>query len=210
MAATDVLTLAEAKQQLNLSGTTAYDTELPLWISGISERLDALIGPIVRRTISNELHDGGYHTIYLRHYPIRAITTVIEYNWLTPLTLAPESNPSKPADAYLTEAYEMDRTLISQRIRRRYGGITGLFVPGKQNVVCTYEAGRVDNTASVSGKIKIAAGVMLQNAWRSQEISTSHVGEFDVPASNFPRFAVPRFVRDMFTRELQEPRINVL
>lgn len=207
MATNDVITLTEAKQYLDVTGTTEHDTELPVFITAISRRLDNLIGPIVRRTVTSEKQDGGSTTIYLAKYPIYQITTVVEYDLTDPLTLSVESNTSKPADAYMLDPYGPDPTLYSNRLRRRYGGVSGTFVPGRLNVEITYQAGRVANTASVSEDVKLAAGMMLKNAWKSQEIGTTRIGDFDVPQSTFPTIAIPRFVKEMFKEELQEPRV---
>jgi len=81
VATLDVLTLTEAKEALNLTATQQYDaTELPAWITGVSARLDELVGPVVRRTITGETHDGGGHVIRLRYYPVTAVTSVTEYD----------------------------------------------------------------------------------------------------------------------------------
>ena len=43
--------------------------------------------------------------------------------------------------------------------------------------------------------------MMLKNAWRTQEMAVQELGEFDVPAQNFPRFGIPNYVSDMLAEE---------
>ena len=205
MATLDVITLAEGKSALNLTGTTAHDAELPGWITAVSKRLDRLIGPVVRRTITERRDGGGDHRIYLAKHPITSITSVTEYAGTVATVLTEETNAAKPADAYLVDTYEADPTLLSNVLRRRSGGVDVSFAVGARNIEVTYVAGRFATTASCDEDAKKAAGLMLLNLWRSQEDSTGQVGEFDVPQSNFPAFAVPRAVRQMFDGEIQDP-----
>ncbi|MFI9817577.1 hypothetical protein [Saccharothrix variisporea] len=210
MATLDVLTLTEAKQGLNEVNATGLDAELPAWITAVSLRLDQLVGPIVRRSVSESL-DGGRCTVHLHHYPVYSITTVTEYNHTTPTVLTAETNLSKPASAYLAEPYDVpvsladgsQLVLLSGAIRRRASGSDTWFPTGRRNVVIAYSAGRFADTASVDQRYKRAAVLCLQNIWQSQRISTAIEGEFDVPVSNFPRFVIPNAVKEMFPGEVQ-------
>ncbi|GGM64102.1 hypothetical protein GCM10012275_38290 [Longimycelium tulufanense] len=205
MATLDVLTLAEAKDALNLANTTAHDEELPAWITGVSLRLDELVGPVVQRTITAENQDGGGHLIFLEHHPITSITSVTEYDNTTATTLTEETNSTKPTDGFLTDRYSADRTLLSNILRRRSDNADAFFPPGRNNVEITYVAGRFADTASVDERYKRAAALMVINLWRSQQDSTGNVGEFDVPQLIFPTFSVPRAVRELLNGELQDP-----
>lgn len=201
----DLLTLAEAKQALNLSGTTAHDAELPGWITAVSQRLDELVGPVVQRTVTTERHNGGVHRIFLRNHPNTSITSVTEYAGTTGTALAEETNASKPNDAYLVEPYEADPAYLSSIVRRRSSDADTVFAPGRLNVEFTYVAGRFLDTASVAERFKTGARLTLQNLWRSQQEATGTVGEYDVPQNIFPRVTVPTAVRDMFDGEIQDP-----
>lgn len=209
MATLDVISLDEAKQAINGTGTTADDTELSLWISAVSQRLDELVGPVVVRTITGEAHDGGLYAVHLAHAPITSITSVTEYDNGTERVLTAETTTTRPTAGYVADRYEPNPALLSRLLRRRSNGADTKFAPGRGNVVASYTAGRFADTASVEKRYKLAANLMLINLWRSQQASTGAVGEYDVPASNFPTFAVPRAVREMFSRELQEPRVVV-
>ncbi|MEV5538480.1 hypothetical protein AB0L13_16615 [Saccharopolyspora shandongensis] len=209
MAALDVISLDEAKQAVNVTGTTEHDTELALWITAVSQRLDELVGPVVVRTITGEAHDGGRCLVMLAHYPVTSITSVSEYDSGTQVPLTAETLTTRPAAGYLADRYEPNPALLSRFVRRRSNGADAEFAAGRGNVVVSYSAGRFADTASVDPRFKAAANLMLINLWRSQQSSVGSVGEFDTPMSNFPTFAVPRAVREMLARELQEPIVGI-
>lgn len=201
----DVLTLAEGKAAAKLSGTVVYDaTLLPAWITGISLRLDKLVGPIVQRTVTAEKHSGGRKRIFLHHHPITSISSVVEYSGTVGLTLAEETNATKP-DGYIVEDYSANPTYLSNIVRRRIGGWDAVFAAGRRNVETSYVAGRFATTAAVDERFKRAASLTLINLWRSHQESTGQVGEFDVPFANFPTFAIPKAVRELFPGEIQDP-----
>ena len=56
----------------------------------MSRRLDRLCGPIVQRTITDEVHPGGCPSIRVRHWPVASFTTVTEYDATTPAVLTRE------------------------------------------------------------------------------------------------------------------------
>jgi hypothetical protein len=201
----DVLTLDEAKAAANVAGVTAYDLELPAWITAVSRRLDDAVGPIVRRTITSDLQDGGEgHEVRTAKYPVTSFNAVTEYQDTTATVLTRETNALKPSDAYLAEAYDPDPTLFSGRLRRRSGGSDSYYPQGRRNVEITYVAGRYATTASVDELFKLAARLTLLNLWNSQRPNTASVEEFDVPQSNFPRFAIPNAVRELLKAHWQE------
>lgn len=201
----DVLSLPEAKEALNLTAVATHDGELPKWITTVSRRLDRLCGPVVQRTVTSEKHDGGARRVFLRHHPNTSITSIVEYDGTVATTLTAETNATKPAHGYLAEDYEPDPSLLSSIVYRRSSGADATFTPGRKNVAVTYMAGRFSDAASVDERYKTAARLMLLNLWRSQQDGTGLVSEFDVPQSNFPRFAVPRAVRELLDGEIQDP-----
>jgi hypothetical protein len=218
VATLDLLTLQEAKLGLNEQNATGLDGKLPAWITAVSLRLDGLLGPIVRRTITAEQHDGGSGVIHLRHYPATSITTVTEYDDTTATLLVAETNAFKPADGYLVDPYPVPLTLadgtpvtlLSRRMHRRKSGKDSSFTSGRRNVEVTYVAGRFATTETVEERFKRAAVLTLQNLWQSQRNSTAMEGEFDVPVSNYPRFTIPNAVREMFPGELQDASTRFL
>lgn len=90
MSDTDIVDLAEAKAELNITVDT-YDTILSRWITAISELVDAACGPVVVRTVTAEAHNGGGSVLFLRQYPVLSVTTVTEYASGTPTTLTAEA-----------------------------------------------------------------------------------------------------------------------
>lgn len=200
----DILTLAEAKTALNLAGTTVHDAELPAWITAASRRLDRAVGPVIRRTVTAELHDGGGHEVRTALWPVASFTTVKEYANTTATTLTAETNTTKPADAYLAEPYGSDPTLFSGALRRRGTGSDRRFATGARNVEVTYVAGRYADTASVDEIFKTGARLVLQNFWNSQRPNIAQVGEFEIPTGNWPRFSIPNAVRELLYAHWQE------
>lgn len=204
----DVLTLEEAKQALNVTATVKHDAELPAYITATSDRLDRLIGPVVQRDITDEVHDGGREHIYLTFFPVVFVSTVVEHADTEPVVLEPETATAQPGEAYATHPYRRG-DLLSHRITRRSSSgrhRNARFAVGTNNITVSYVAGRCADTASVDPLYKHAAGLMLANFWRAQQDSSGSVGEFDVPQSSFPRWAVPRAVVQLVEDEVQQPR----
>jgi len=207
VAVLDVVTLAEAKAALNIDVLdTTQDTELAALITGVSHRLDSGVGPVVQRALTVR-HNGGRPAVQLKRRPAATFTTVTEYDsYGIAMVLTAEDEAIKPADSYLAERYEPNQSLFNGRLVRRRSGSDRCFEPGRANVVVVYTAGRAANTAVVEPIYKEAAQIMLANLWRSQEQSIASVGEFDVPAQAFPRFAVPNAVKQLLADEWQDYR----
>lgn len=199
MAATlDLLSDAEVQAALGLAGADSLAEAIS---TGVSLRLDELCGPVVQRTVTDETHDGGHPEVFLDQAPAASITSVVEYDGTTDTTLTAETNALKPADAYLAE-------LGPGIIRRRSSNADSLFPRGRRNIVVTYTAGRVADTASVTEKFKRAAVIMLQNLWRSHEFDVADFGDFDVPRRSIPRVAVPAAVQHLLADEWRDsPRV---
>lgn len=204
MSALDVLTLDEAKEALNVGGTTRYDAKLPAWITAVSGLLDKRAGPVVRRAVTDEPHDGSpTGAIWVNLWPVTSWTTVTEYSSTTATVLTLETNVLKPDHAFVAERYSQDPTLYSGRLRRRAAGVNWLFPSGYGNVVISYVAGRYLNTATVDERFKAAAKLMLENLWNSQRPNVAEVGEFEVPMGNWPRFAIPNAAKELLAGEWQ-------
>ncbi|MFI7678561.1 hypothetical protein [Actinophytocola sp. NPDC049390] len=203
MATLDVLTLAEGKAAVKQTATTASDDEIKRWITAVSLRLDELVGPVVRRAVTDEL-DGGDCSVFLTKYPVASITSVKEYDRDgTETVLTAETNPVKPADGYRTRKYSGDPTLLGNELLRRDTGYAAEFAAGEGNVVVEYTAGRFATTADVDERFKAAAKLMMKNVWRSEMTATQNVDEYDVPQSNFPTYVISKAVKDLFPGELQ-------
>lgn len=203
MATLDVITLEEARIALDVTQTDEHDDELPAYITAVSQRLDALIGPIVQRTVTDEKHNGGDgedRLIFLRHYPIASVASVTENG----IALVADT------DFYIDEYYANHEWLGN--IVERWDSSknrSSTWEKGRRNISVSYTAGRAVDTASVPELYKTAARLTLANFWRSQQDSSGGMGEFQVPQSYFPRWAIPQAVRQLLDNELQEPQLFI-
>lgn len=202
----DVLTLLEAKTSLGIAATdTQNDTALKQKITAVSRRLDRLCGPIVQRTVTDEVHPGGCPSIKVRRWPVASFTTVTEYDDGTAQVLTLEDFDTRPDDGYSPERWESTPTAVfNGTIWRRTSGHGSWFPSGPEAVKVTYVAGRAANTAAVDPAFKEAAGIALKNVWRTMEAAVQLVGEFDAPAQNFPISIVTKAVRDCCAEEIIE------
>lgn len=196
--ATDWITLDEAKLAVNITGTT-FDTELGLYVSAASQRLDQLAGAAVIRTVTAEVHDvsgSGVTSILLNYRPVVAATSVVEYNQTTARTLTLETNSAKTASDYLLD-------LAEGRLRRRTSGYDSPFPAGRGNIVITYTAGRFANTAAVGERFKLAASIYLSHLWkREQGAGTVTFGGLEPDVNLIPTFGIPNVVRDLLLDEI--------
>lgn len=195
----DIISTSDAKQELNITAAT-YDGQLETLVTAISRRLDSVCGPVVNRTVTDELHNGGRSTIWLKHRPVSSVTTVTEYTGTTSQLLTAETNAAKTATNYLLDD---SRT---GRLYRRTSGCDACFPSGRRNVTVTYVAGRAVNTAAVDQRFKEAARICLKHLWRAENtIGTATFG----PASplesyipGVPTFAIPRAALEVVADEL--------
>lgn len=195
----DVLTLAEAKIAINMAAAIVeHDTELAQQITAVSRVLDAEVGPVVQRTITDELQDGGGFEVNLRFWPATSITTVTEYSSGTAQVLTAETVSSLPANGYLAEPSTREPSLLSGRIIRRSSGSDYPFPTGRRNVKVTYVAGRYAATAAVDARFKSCAGAVLRRLWKRESGIWSQSSTFldnidpgDQTLSGFFRVAKP-------------------
>lgn len=199
----DVLTLTEAKAALKKHTSSVDETTLASWVTGVSRRLDTLVGPIVRRSVVEDLDGYGDTTLYLRYHPNTAISSVIEYSGAVGSELVEETRGAL-VDGYLAQPFEFDPQFLGNELHRRVGGLDATWPRGRRNVAVTYIAGRYASTAEVDALFKRAAGLMVINAWRSTEATTVEQGDYDIPISSMPTYAVPRAVRQLFAGQIQD------
>jgi hypothetical protein len=164
MAATDLLSMADARSTVNVTLDT-HDTELQTMLSGISARIDAICGPVVARAVTDERHDGGVQHLIPRQVPVYSVTSVTEYENGAGTVLAAETLTSQAASAYLLRTHPRFRPPIV----RRGSGADSIFPSGTENVVLSYSAGRVADTASVEPKFAAAAAAILRRAWKREQ-----------------------------------------
>jgi len=198
----DVLTLYEAKEELGIGlSDTSKDGVLARKITAVSRRLDQACGPIVCRTVTAEVLEGGGPDAWVSLAPVFSWTSVTEYSVTVAQVLDPEDYDTQPTYGYVAQRGGTPTSVYSGRLSRRSAGGSLVFPVGPEAVRVTYVAGRFATTAAVDPLFKEAAAVMLKNAWRPMEAAVQALGEFDAPAQNFPRFGIPNYVRDMLADE---------
>lgn len=211
-----ILNQAEARAALNLpadppsSDDPRIDQQVAVLNGAVSARLDESCGAVVRRTITAELHDGGWDTVRLKH-PAAALTTVVEYQATTPVTLTRETVGTAPSDGYYADPHQPNPSLFSGTLRRRSGGSDTCFYRGRGNIAVTYSAGRFTSTATVTERFKQAAAFTLLHLWKPSSAQWSQAapafpGGSDVGGalSPVPGWAVPRAVKEMLRDEWRE------
>lgn len=198
----DILTLPEAKSVLAISDTST-DTELARVITSVSRRLDTFAGPVVRRSVTSEVHSGGGSRIELNQGPVYAVASVTEYQGATATAVTAETAGTQPSEGFYAERYVPNPSLLSGILIRRVSGHDSCWYWGRGNIQVTYTAGRAESTGTVDPVYKEAAALMLRNLWRSYQQSTGGLAEFDIPAQNFPTFAIPKAVVELLADEMQ-------
>jgi hypothetical protein len=200
MAETDWVTRAEAKAVVGRG--LQDDTKnalLDRTVSAVSRRLDRLVGPVVRRAVTDEeIETHCFRSVEVSKPPVSSFASVFEYTRVgaTSTALVQQTPGVWPQDGYYAPRYRPDPALYSGELRRTWQGYGRYF---EDLVVVTYTAGRVDSTAAVGEEFKEAALVTIKNWWRQheQQVATMGGGEFELPQRNFPTFAVPRAARQL-------------
>lgn len=172
MAATDVVTVAETKLQLNMDDTTS-DAELAVFISAASEAIEDYVGAVVDRSVT-EVFDGGRDRVLLSKLPVVSITSVTDNG--TVLAAA---------------GYKVDSP--SGVLTRVSGRDPYPFTPGIQSLSVVYVAGRAATTAAAPSRYKMAALIIIQHLWETQRPAAA--GPFAQGSDDFdPRYtySIPR------------------
>ncbi len=202
MALEDVLTLDEARKAVAAGPND--DAILESWVTAISRRMDMadMCGPIRQRTVTNELHPGGNFEIQLRHWPVTAVSAVDEDQGTRIVSITARTFGTAPTDGYAAEPWHTDTAPYSGRLSRWSGTVETAWWGGPLAVRVSYTAGRFASVTAVTPTFKRAAVLFLKHVWTSHQVGTRKVGEFDVPASNYPALMVPRAVKDALGVEM--------
>ncbi|MFG2515966.1 head-tail connector protein [Streptomyces sp. NPDC048584] len=145
-----LLTLAEAKAQLNLTGD-GDDVELQDYIDSVTAVVEEYCGPIEPRAVT-ERHDAesGRSVIVLRTTPVLSLTSV------TPVLTGGVSHP----------VAGLDLDPDTGAVRRLDGGrFRGL-------LLFTVQAGRA-GVPPVPPTVNLASRMLVQHLWRTQRPSRS-------------------------------------
>lgn len=197
MATLDVLTAAEAAEAIDAPGVSSV--KLGKIVTAASLALDTFVGPVVRRTITNERHDktAWRPAVELRRWPVVSVSACSEFSASGAETvLTEETHSSKPVNAFMLTPMiaEPELGLYGPRLERRSSGYA---VPFGSTVRVSYVAGRFANTAGVDERYKEAARLLVVNLFQRVQIGRGTLDSYDVPRYPFPTFAIPGSVRGM-------------
>lgn len=205
----DLLTLAEGKSYVGQDTNTSdvLEEALARAISGASQRLVDVCGPVVNRTFTDELHHGGDTELVLANAAwgpdaVTTIASLAEYDTAGVATaLTAEDYETKPAYGFVL-------TQPTGTVTRRYSGADAYFASGHLNVVVTYTSGRAAQIADVPAKFKEACGVMLAHMWRQRGPQAGAFrGDLDgQPIFGVAPFALPRAVTDLLAHDIRPDR----
>jgi hypothetical protein len=134
-----VLTLADAKTHLNLTGDT-YDTELQAMINAAEALIETYVGPLTARAVTQRISAGGPY-LQLHTLPVISLTSVTPYGG-TALTVG---------DLYL----DADNGLVTYPTGSRFGSSVHTVV---------YQAGRTE----VPEDLKLAIKELVRHNWTTQ------------------------------------------
>lgn len=150
MAALDIVSLADAKAQLNITDS-ASDTELAGYVSGVSAGVELHVGAVINRNVT-EVFDGGRCEVLLTTLPVASVTSVTDNGTVV--------DPS---------GYKLN---AQSGVLTRVAGPSRMpFLPGIQSVSALYVAGRAADIAAVAlnyANIRLGTLMILQDNWESQ------------------------------------------
>lgn len=174
MAATDIVTVADAKAQLNIPlSDTSHDAELAGFVSAATGVVERYAGAVINRTVT-ETFDGGRRSVLLAYLPVVSVTSVTEAG----TAVDPAGYTVASASGVLTRS--------SAGTATRWGS-------GLSSVAVTYVAGQAATTAEVPGNIRLAALIIIQHMWETQRPAAE--GPFAGRGDDFdPRYtySIPR------------------
>lgn len=172
MAATDIVSLADAKAHLNITDSSS-DSELAGFISAATGPVEQYVGAVINRTVT-ETFDGGRPNVLLSHLPVASITSVVD------------GGATLTADDY-------EVATDSGVLYRVAGSGLSAFTAGVRSVVAVYVAGQAAAIAAVPGHIRMAALIIIQHLWETQRPAAQ--GAFSQGSDDYdPRYSysVPR------------------
>lgn len=199
MATLDILTSAEAAETIDAPGLSTV--KLAKVVTAASLALDTYVGPVVRRTITNERHENraGRSELELRRWPVVSISSCSEFTRSgAEAVLSVETPSSRPSAGIRLEPThsEPELGLFGPIVTRR---ASGRDAPFEESVHVTYVAGRFAATANVDERYKEAVRLLVANLFQRVLIGRGTLDGYDVPRYPFPTFAIPGSVRGLLS-----------
>lgn len=202
MTLTAFITVQDAKDSLNIPASdTSNDAELPAFINAATPVIEDIVGPVAKRQIVGELHDGNSPTIRLNWLPVFSVDQVTESYGGTLYTLTQASRP------YLSTAYSYTVNLTLGRLTRRVaaGGITP-FRGGNDSISVDYTVGYATLITDVAPNVVLATKELVRHQWQASQQGGRPGFGTDVPMTTTPRgFAVPNFVVELLKPTRRPP-----
>ena len=158
MATNDILTLAEAKAHLNITGSGS-DTKVAALVTAASMLLDAAAKTFFVKRSVVELHWPRGKFLFPRARPVNSITSILD----------PAGNSVPAADYYL----DTDRSFIAH-VGYWPTAVNATNLPVPWSV--TLSAGWFANTAAVAEDVKQACRLRLSAIWDRPNPDVSSVG----------------------------------
>lgn len=183
---TAIITLTDVKDFIGIpSGQTTRDAVLTRYIAAATAWATYVSDAIIPTIYTNEVHSGGGPTIVLYNTPIVSVTSIIEYVGATayPLT-ASEAGTSQ------TYGYSIDNAAAGI-ISRRWNGMVGSFLGGRNNVVVTYKAGFEVIPADIATYVLMDIQALYNMSQQGRRQGSNGGEQFSntLPLNAFPRLA---------------------
>jgi uncharacterized phiE125 gp8 family phage protein len=173
------LPLSQVKSHLNIAEASVVDDdELRAFILAAAGLIEGVVGPLSRRPVTGETHNGGRGTVLLKQAPVVEVTGCTENG----VTLSAGS-------------YSLDGE--SGVLTRTSGFSAYTWSEGYNNVSVDYVAGRT----SIPADLAHAVLELVRHLWTTQRGSVRRSGTDDyLPGSGF---SMPNRVREMLNRYQQ-------
>ena len=214
----DIRSPADALVAINRTGTAPSGLEQ--MVTAVSRAIDMLVGPVVVRTVTAEVHAGGCPSVWLRRRPVSSVTTVREITGPGSISTLSAVAWGAATDGYYPVASNRvgSPTLLSGELRRVQGGYDdnwGL-VSGEtwldRAVEVTYVAGRYATTSVVDRRFAEACAAVLRRLWKRESGAWAQSPQFFTtddesvaPTSGFFRAVKPVVMELLADEMIWEP-----
>lgn len=198
-----IVGLGEVKDYLGIQASDkTRDAKLLRFIDSMTPVVEGITGPIVQRTIQNELHDGGGRTfLSLRNRPVVAVSSVTEYRGPIAYPLTQIATPD------LGTIYSYMWEPNGRITRRTVGGGITPFPPGIDSVYVTYSTGYITPPANVvEGTLELIRINFQETQQGRPRVGQSGGGD-DMAREPFLGFFVPGRVKELLAPNKRHPRI---
>jgi len=183
---TAIVTLDDVKQFIGIPATQgSRDLVLQRYIDAATKWATYVSDAVIPETFTNEVHSGGGPTIVLFNTPILSVSSVIEYVGTTAYTLT-----QSEAGTSQTYGFSIDNPSAGI-LSRRWNGMVGNFMPGRNNVMVTYKAGYEVIPADIATYVLMDIQVLYNSSQQGRRQGNNGGEQFTatLPLNAFPRLA---------------------